>query len=192
MLKYKKTKGVITMTVQSSEKKYKYTMEHTMGIAKQAASDIENYLKSLPQTVDVVNVEDHPTYQKKDIDVLYFFNGKENVKKKTSIEIKGDMHHHTGNYFFETHSNLDKNTPGCFMYTEADFLFYYYVKMKELHILPMKEARAWFIENIERFQQRGTSTQIGNKKKKGYRTAGRLVPRDILLQEVPRARVVHI
>lgn len=189
MLKCKKRKGVLTLT---TEKKYKYTMNDTLKIAKQASEDIEKYLNSLSGTVNVVNVEDYPTYQKKDIDVLYFFNGKDNVKKKASIEIKGDMHHHTGNYFFETHSNLQKNTPGCFMYTEADFLFYYYVKMKELHILPMKETRAWFIKNIERFEQRGTSTQIGNKKKKGYRTAGRLVPRNILLEEVPRARVVHI
>ncbi|PGK52509.1 hypothetical protein CN918_32510 [Priestia megaterium] len=172
--------------------RYKYTMGDTMSVAKQAAIEIELFLHSLPQTLQVVNVESDPSYQKKDVDLLYYFHNRQNLKKRISIEIKGDRHHYTGNYFFETHSNLQKNTPGCFMYTEADFLFYYYLKEKELHILPVKETREWFIENIDQFPVRGTSTQIGNFSKKGYATSGRLVPRDYLLQSVPRARFIQL
>lgn len=167
-------------------------MNETMNVANKAARDIENFLRNVPETLQVINVEKDPVYQEKDIDLLYIFKNKCGNEKRTTIEIKGDRHHYTGNYFFETHSNLQKNTPGCFMYTEADFLFYYYVEKKELHILPVQNTRKWFLEHIDEFPVRGTSTQIGNAQKKGYTSSGRLVPRDYVLQSVPGARTVQL
>jgi len=195
VIEYKKyilLRGEKALFAQSTQKRYKYTMNETMNVAKEAAIAIEHYLNNLPETVNTINVEDDPLYQKKDIDLLYFFKNQHKVKKRTSIEIKGDRHYYTGNYFFETHSNVQKNTPGCFMYTEADFLFYYYINEKELHILPMKETRAWFLAHMHEFKTRGTSTQIGFQNKKGYRTSGKLVPRNYLLKSVPSARVVQL
>ena len=35
----------------------------------------------------------------------------------------GDRYLNTRNFFFETYSNREKQTPGCLMHTEADYIF---------------------------------------------------------------------
>ncbi|MGG3736828.1 hypothetical protein [Aeribacillus pallidus] len=166
----------------------RYTMNEANSVAKRASRDIEEYLKSFPYTINVINVEDDPIYREKDIDLLWnwYNNGK---KVTTKIEVKGDRYYRTGNYFFETVSNKSKGTPGCFMYTEANFVFYYFVDEKELHILPMPETRDWFIENMDKFVERETSTPVGNTV---YITVGRLVNRDLLQENVKWVRVISL
>ena len=157
-----------------------YEMKPMLNIAKQASSDIEKYLRSLKETVGVINVEEDKRFQEKDIDLLwiYIVEGKEYMKK---VEIKGDRYAHTGNFFIETKSNREKDTPGCFMYTEADYLYYYFVDTKELNIMHVDKSRKWFLENIHRFEEKVLSTKVGN----GYYTSsGRLVPKDIMRKEI--------
>lgn len=64
-----------------------YTMNSTMEVAKQASIEIEAFLRSKPETIAVINVEDDKHFQKKDIDLLwiYKFKGKEYMKR---VEIK--------------------------------------------------------------------------------------------------------
>lgn len=166
----------------------KYSMDEANNVAKKASSEIEAYLQTLSNTVDVINVENDEAYRRKDIDLLWVH--KENDSKRiTSIEIKGDRWYKTGNYFLETISNKSKGTPGCFMYTEADFIYYYFVTERELHILPMPETKNWFIKNINRFVQKETSTPVNGQY---YITVGRLVPRRMLQNEVSGAKIVNI
>lgn len=115
-------------------------MHEGMQVAKLAATDIEAWLKSKPETISVQNVELEPAFQQIDVDLIWTT---QNGSKK--IEIKGDRLHKTRNFFFETHSNLEKGTPGCFMYTEADYLFYYFVTPRLLYWLPMPATRNWFV-----------------------------------------------
>ena len=89
----------------------------------------------------------------------------------------------------ETISNQSKNTPGCFLYTEADLVFYYFIEIKELHIFPMPESRDWFILNMNRFNERKTSTPVENC---SYFTIGRLVPRDVMQKEVQNIKIVNL
>ncbi len=145
-----------------------YSMSDGAKVARQATRDIETWLRSISQTLSVVNVEDDPLYQKVDVDLIL------NTKKGSyKIEIKGDRYHKTGNFFFETHSNQEKETPGCFLYTEADWIFYYFVIPGTLYLLPMPTTRDWFVANITRFPERATTTKTGNS---FYTTLGRLVP----------------
>ena len=44
----------------------------------------------------------------------------------------------SSNIFFETISNKEKNTLGCMLKTEADYIFYYFIAFKELYILKRK------------------------------------------------------
>lgn len=158
-----------------------YEMKPMLDIAKQASQDIEKYLRSLEETVEVVNVENDKRFQKKDIDLLwiYIVRGKEYMKK---IEIKGDRYAHTGNFFIETVSNREKNTPGCFMYTEADYIYYYFVDNNELNVIPVEKSREWFIENMYRFEEKMLSTKVGDV---GYYTSlGRLVPKKVMREEI--------
>ena len=65
---------------------------------------------------------------------------KKNGKKYfANIEIKGDRKHFTGNFFFETVSNLNKNTKGCMLYTESDYVFYYFIDTCDLYLIPTKK-----------------------------------------------------
>ncbi len=165
-----------------------YNMSETDAIGKKGSQDIETYLKKLPETVEVINVEDDVYYRNKDIDLIW----KRNIGSQiigTKIEVKTDRYARSGNYFLETISNESKNTSGCFLYTEADFVYYYFIETKELHILPMPESRDWFILNMERFKERRTSTPVENG---SYCTVGRLVPRYIMQKEVQNIKIVNL
>jgi hypothetical protein len=152
------------------------SMTKGMQVARQATADIDAWLRSLPQTLRIQNVEDNPAYQQIDVDLLWSTD-----KRCYQVEIKGDRWHQTCNFFFETHSNKEKGTPGCFLYTQADLLFYYFVVPRHLYILPMPATRDWFLANIQRFNERATTTPVGYDY---YTTVGRLVPIAIVSEEV--------
>lgn len=152
-----------------------------LDIAKQASDDVEKYLRGLKETIDVVNVENDKRFQKKDIDLLWIYMHNDEVHTK-KLEVKGDRYSKTGNFFLETNSNIEKGTEGCFMYTEADYIYYYFVDTKELNVIPVKESRKWFIENMERFVEKKLSTKVGVDK--FYTSAGRLVPKNIMRKEL--------
>lgn len=159
-------------------------------VADKAAADIEALLKKQAVTLEVINVEGDPVYREKDIDLLWKVKLSDGTSKTVSIEVKGDRWHKTGNYFFETLSNEGKGTPGCFMYTEANYVYYYFVDERELHILPMPATKEWFIKHLPEFKERKTSTPVGNGEY--YVTVGRLVPRHIVLANVPGVKILKI
>jgi len=68
-------------------------------VAQKASAEIEAWLRSLPQTQIVQNVEDNQAYQQTDVDLLWTTS-----KASYQVEIKSDRWHKTGNFFFETHS----------------------------------------------------------------------------------------
>jgi hypothetical protein len=152
-----------------------YTMNKACQTADLGTAKIVEWLEGLRITKSVINVEDKKEYQMMDIDLLWELN----TGEWRSIEIKVDNYFETGNYFFETKSNIEKGTPGCFMYSGANLLFYYFLD-RELHIMPLKSTRKWFKANQERFRTVRTSTSVGNGK---YHTEGALIKRDILKNE---------
>ena len=158
------------MTRQLKEHDVQYTFQ----VAQQASADVTDFLlTSFPRTVAVHNVEADPAYQEYDIDLLWTVQTREGSLRVVLVEVKGDRYHRTGNFFFETVSNEGKQTQGCFLYTKADFLFYYFVEIGRLYVLPMEQVRPWFAANSHRFPERRTSTPAGISH---YITVGRLVP----------------
>lgn len=155
-----------------------YTMQESTQVADRATADITHWLQHLSRTISIQNVENDPHYRAIDVDLLVTTD-----RGESKLEIKGDRYHKTGNFFFETHSNREKNTPGCFLYTEADWLCYYFVEIGLLYLLPMPQTRDWFLNNMERFQSKSTTTPI--RAGGCYTTVGRLVPIDVVLKEVP-------
>lgn len=152
-----------------------YAFNSANNVAKRAADEITIFLEQLPITTKVENVENDPLYQGKDIDLIWhYLSRKTGELESKTIEIKGDRYEKSGNYFFETISNVQKNTPGCFMYTEADWIFYYFVNPKILHILPTFDTRNWFIRNQLQFYEATTSTS--GSKGLLYTSKGRKVP----------------
>ena len=166
-----------------SHKLKEHKMIYTTEVAKTAAADVTHFLEShWPRTVRVHNVEAEAVYQAYDVDLLWTVADKYGRLRAIPIEIKGDTYHQSGNFFFETISNEAKGTPGCFLYTGAKWLFYYFVGNGRLYCLPMDVARPWFHEHIDRFAERRTSTPVGDGK--FYVTVGRLVPIQTVLAEV--------
>ncbi|BAY84299.1 hypothetical protein NIES267_37950 [Calothrix parasitica NIES-267] len=158
-----------------------YSMEEGVQIASHAADDITYWLNLQPETFSIKNVEHDPEFQRRDIDLIWTTQT-EQGRNEILVEIKGDRLDRTGNFFFETHSNLEKGTPGCFMYTEAHWLFYYFVNTGILYKLPMSKTRKWFLITMKRFRERSTITTVGSSY---YTTVGRLVPIRTLMLEVP-------
>jgi len=153
------------------------TMRDGARVARQAAADVEAWLRAHNETVSVRNVEGNPAYQRADVDLVWTTAAQREIK----IEIKGDRWHKTGNFFFETHSNQEKGTPGCFLYSQADFLFYYFVIPRVLYILPLPATREWFLANLCRFPERAARTPVGDDY---YTTVGRLAPIIQVMREV--------
>lgn len=168
----------------------KYSMEGATEVADKAAADIEAFLRRQPSTVEVVNVERDQSYREKDIDLLWRRRHQDGNVKTIRIEVKGDRWYKTGNYFFETCSNEGKGTPGCFMYTEADYVYYYFVYERELHVLPMPATRDWFKKHLVSFKEKKTSTPVGSGDH--YVTVGRLVPRHLVAAGVAGVRVLKL
>jgi hypothetical protein len=162
-----------------------YIFEKSDEHGKDGVKIIESYLKRLRQTRHVRNVESDPVYRMKDIDLLWTYLDDNQLEITVSIEVKSDRQYATGNYFLETISNEQKGTPGCFLYTEADFVYYFFIDKKELHIFKMPETRDWFLQHMNRFRERKTST-YGNRNyaESIYITVGRLVPRNVLQNEL--------
>lgn len=161
----------------------RYSVEDTFAVAEKGIQDIEAFLASFPASLSIINVEKHSAFQKKDIDLLWVYldNDKETMKR---IEAKIDRYT-SGNFFFETVSNEQKGTPGCFLYTEADYLFYYFLEWKTLYVLSVEEVRSWFLQNESRFKEKKLSTSIGND---FYTSKGRIVPIKTVLRECPSVK----
>lgn len=166
-----------------------YNMQEVLDIAMQASQEIETWLlhrRDLGQNniVSVENVENIQQYQEIDVDLIINY---ENTQ--TLVEIKADRYHGTGNFFFETISNVERDTLGCFLYTEANYIFYYFIEIQTLYILPMPQVRAWFLNNIDNFQERRVRTPVGNGNY--YTTVGRLVPIASVVQEFENGIFIH-
>ena len=152
-------------------------MAATLRIARQATAAIEPWLRARQQTIAVRNVEDDPAYRALDVDLLW------TTRRRTyRVEIKADRYDKSGNFFFETESNHEQGTPGCFLYSAADLLFYYFVRPRHLYILPLRATRDWFLPRRTQFRERSTTTRVAGGH---YTTVGRLVLIERVLREVP-------
>lgn len=166
-----------------------FTFEDKSKEGAETSAKIEAFLWKYPGTKNIINVENDRKYQKKDIDLIwiYQFQGKEITKY---IEVKSDTHDQK-NLAFETLSNKEKGTPGCFMYTEADYIFYYFEKTKNTYALEMKKVRPWFIENMHKFHEVYSKTPSRYRKGK-YTSVSRLVPVKTLLKKFPNTKIFNI
>lgn len=139
--------------------------------------EIVAYLKSLQETVDVRPASKEQ--QKNDDIDLIWIRQKNGAEFESTVEVKVDTQGHmTGNYAFETISNEELRTPGCFVRTKADLFFYYFVEDKDLHIMKTSVARDWFLSEMRRKPKRFRIFDTYTPNDSGthhYCTIGRLV-----------------
>ena len=161
----------------------RYTMRDTSAVARDAARIITRHLRSHAATVLVRNVERDPFYQRIDVDLIWRIRVSPGRVRNIRIEIKADRCDTTGNFFFETWSNREHGTPGCFLYTQAEYLYYFFIETGTLYVLPTELVRAWFTRHVAEFRERDTSTSVAGGTGH-YTTVGRLVPIRRVLAEV--------
>jgi hypothetical protein len=161
-----------------------YTMQSVRGAAERAVSVARAFLLAEDTDGELHDVQADPRFQSRGIDLLW----QRRDGALLGVEVKGDRQgNRRGNYFFELVSNLEKNTPGCFLYSTADFLLYVFLQRLEVHLLPLAATRAWFLDAASRYPLRHTGTRLGAE---GYTTVGALVPVRDVLKGVPGARVI--
>lgn len=160
-----------------------YSMAEASAVEAEAVEAIVGYLRQRPGTVEVRDVRADPEYRAADVDLLWTWQDQAGQLHTTRLEVKADRWHSTGNFFLETQSNKARDTPGCFLYTQADYLLYYFVGPRLLYILPMPDTRDWFLAHQDRFPERETSTPVGEGEQ--YLTVGRLVPIGEVVAQVP-------
>lgn len=147
---------------------------------KKDTEKLEKWIKETKGGI-VTNVEGDKTYQEIDVDLTHTYSPDGKFPITKLIEVKVDSFHKTGNFFFETISNTNTGSLGCFMYTKSDEIYYYYPEARELYIMPTNEVREWFKRNMNRYKKTSTSTK-GYNNKVLYSTEGYLVPRQDVLK----------
>ncbi len=161
-----------------------YTMQSVRGAAERAVAVARRFLLAQDAQSDIHDVQADPRFQARGVDLLWATG-----EQLLGVEVKGDRQAaRRGHYFFELVSNLEKNTPGCFLYSTADLLLFVVFQRMEVHQLPLPVTRSWFLQCARRYPLRHTTTRLGAE---GYTSVGALVAvRDVLL-EVPGARRVR-
>jgi hypothetical protein len=161
-----------------------YTMQSVRGAADRAVAVARAYLRAQQGHAAIHDVQADPRFQARGVDLLWATRTGELL----GVEVKGDRQAtRRGTYFFELVSNLEKNTPGGFLYSTASLLLYVFLQRLEVHALPLPETRSWFLAHAARYPLRHTGTRLGAE---GYTTVGALVPVRDVLQGVPGARRV--
>lgn len=152
-----------------------HTFEDKDKLAQVGFIHCQRYLKTLPNVVAVFDVQADKKYQELDIDgIAVIKNGDSNEDR--TFEIKVDTYFDKSpNYFFETISNSNKCSEGCFLKSKAQYLFYYFLK-KELHIFKLPEAQEWLKKN-------GNNYNIAKAKNRYYYSEGLLVKREDFIRD---------
>ena len=145
----------------------------------------EVLLQQAPDSL-VHDVQNDPRFQHRGVDLLWERPG----QKVLGVEVKGDRQgFRRGTYFFELISNVEKDSPGCFLYSIADLLVYVFVDVQHVHVLELKAVRAWFVPRAREFPLKTAKTRTGANL---YTTVGASVPWREVKKAVPEAVVVHL
>lgn len=150
-----------------------YTMQSVRSTADQAVGLARELMTFLERRGRIHDVQDDPRFQHRGVDLLWDVPGDGGADRVLGVEVKGDRHGRRGNYFFELISNVEKDTPGCFLYSAADVVLYAFVREREVHQLPLAPLREWFLPQAKRFPTAQARTKAGTAH---YTTVGALVP----------------
>jgi hypothetical protein len=154
-----------------------FSMRGVQGAADRAVQHARAWLLESAPDSRVHDVQEDPRFQHRGVDLLWELPSGE----VRGIEVKGDRQTRR-RYWFELVSNVEKDTPGCFLYSGADLLVYVFLSQAELHVLPLKDVREWFLPRAKAYALKHTSTKTGAIR---YTTVGAVVPCHEVLEAVP-------
>lgn len=127
------------------------------------------------------DVQGDPRFQHRGVDLLW----QHPDGSVHGVEVKGDRQgFRRGTYFFELVSNAEKNSPGCFLYSLADYYVYVFVDARQVHALRLQAVREWFVPRAKQYKLKTTKTRTGAIL---YTTVGAIVPIRDVRAAVPQA-----
>lgn len=155
-----------------------YEFERQNGVGKQGELIVKSWLMQQSNISSLLDVSSNKKYQKDDIDIIV------NTEDGGTItyEIKTDSFL-TGNLFFEIVSNTERNTPGCMLYTKADYILYFFIRNNNLYKLPTIAFREWVISNRDKFKEKSVDNKY-------YHSKGLLIP--LTMIENKFGKPIHI
>ena len=172
-----------------------YTFKENNTFAEQGEHLCAEYLKSIPKTLEVYDFRHYEDCRENDIDFFWLHDKKGYPYKK--VDVKTDKQRKWGNFFFETVSNCEKNTLGCFMKTDSDYFLYLFVEYDEkskkitkkydMYFLEIEPVREWFNKVKHNYEDKTPKTYYDNndKSKGSYSSKGKAVPISDVLKEFP-------
>jgi len=152
-------------------------MHSVMGAANRAVAMACQWMREQYPTARIHNVQEAPRFQHLGVDLLW----EKGPAAVEGVEVKGDRSRGK-RFFFELVSNFEKNTPGCFLYSKADWLLYVFLPLRTLHLLPLPATRAWLLPLARSLPLHKAHTRTGPI---AYTTLGVTVPVATLLQALP-------
>ena len=155
------------------------------GAADRAVQHARAWLLETEPGSRVHDVQLDPRFQHRGVDLLWELPSGE----VRGIEVKGDRQATRRRYFFELISNLEKDTPGCFLYSGADLMLYVFLTQGELHALPLPRVREWFLPRAKEYALKHAFTQTGAIR---YTTVGAVVPVRDVSEGVPGVTIVKL
>jgi len=155
-------------------------MHAVMGAANRAVALACQWMRQQCPEGALHDVEAEPRFQNLGVDLLW-----ETPSALLGVEVKGDRSR-GHRFFFELVSNFEKNTPGCFLYSKADWLLYVFLPLRRLYALPLPAVREWLIPIAPTFPLQKAHTRTGPI---AYTTLGVTVPVAVLLQALPQTEV---
>jgi hypothetical protein len=102
-----------------------------------------------------------------------------------AVEVKSEEVF-TGNFFLETWSNKSRLTPGWMITNDSDFLFYYFLNLRSLHVIPFDKLKKWFFGDNGRTGSESSYFEVRQRKHDQLNdTWGRIVPIEHVRHRVP-------
>jgi hypothetical protein len=161
-----------------------YSMRGVQGAADRAVQHARTWMLETAPGSRIHDVQTDPRFQHRGVDLLWELP----TGEVRGIEVKGDRQTRR-RYWFELVSNVEKDTPGCFLYSGADLMVYVFLSQAELHVLPLKQVREWFLPRAKAYALKHTSTKTGAIR---YTTVGAVVPCHEVLDAVPSVLCVPL
>src|SRR5690242_208139 len=99
-------------------------MRGVQGAAERGVELARASLTALEPASRLHDVQADPRFQHRGVDLLWELPSGD----VRGVEVKADRQGRRRNYFFELVSNVEKDTPGCFLYSGADILVYVFLE----------------------------------------------------------------
>lgn len=156
-----------------------YEFEQQNGIGKQGELIVKSWLLQQGNISSLLDVSSNKKYQKDDIDIIVNTEDDDII----TYEVKTDSFL-TGNLFFEIVSNTERNTPGCMLYTKADYILYFFIRNNNLYKLPTIPFREWVISNRDKFKEKSVNNKY-------YHSKGLLIPLSMIENKFGKPIHIH-